>query len=69
MGQCGKTIQRIESGIDLISQKTDLLDPQYCSKDNEDYSFKSFHIIGEFVQMKTIELVFGFKSHCTSINE
>ena len=46
-----KTIQIIESRIDLISKKTDLYYPQYCSKDNEDCSHKSSKIIGEFVQM------------------
>ena len=44
-----KTIQRIESWIDLITQTIYLYDPQYCSKDNEDCSLKYSHIIGEFV--------------------
>ena len=30
------TIQIIDSQIDLINKRTDLYDPQYCSKDNED---------------------------------
>ena len=47
-----KTIQRIESQIDLISKTTYFYDPQYISKDNEDCSLKYSHIIGEFVQMK-----------------
>ena len=46
------TIQIIESRIDLFTKKTDLYYPRYCSKDNEDLSFKSSHIIGTFVQMK-----------------
>ena len=44
-----KTIQIIESRIDLISKTTYLYYPQYCSKDNEDCSFKYSHIIGEFL--------------------
>ena len=47
-----KNIQRIESQIELIPKTTDLYDPQYCSKDNEDCSLKYSHVIGEFVQMK-----------------
>ena len=47
-----KTIQRIESQIDLISKTTYLYDPQYCSKNNEDCSLKSSHIIGESVPIK-----------------
>ena len=47
-----KTIQRIESQVELISKTTDLYDPQYCSKDNGECSLKSSHIIGEFVTMK-----------------
>ena len=63
-------IQRIESRIDIISKTTDSYDSQYCAKDNEDFSLKSSHIIGNFVQMKNIyELLYGFKPHCTSINE
>ena len=62
-----KTIQIIESRNDLISKKTDLYDPQYFSKDNEDCSLKSSHIIEEFVYMKNpFEFAYGFKSHCTS---
>ena len=64
-----KTIQRIESRIDLIFKTIDLYYPQYCSKDNEDCSLKYSHIIGEFVQMKkTFEFSYGFKLHRTSIN-
>ena len=64
------TIQRIESRIDLFTKKTDLYYPRYCSKDNEDLSFKSSHIIGAFVQMKNqFEFAYGFKSHSTYINE
>ena len=40
-----KTIQIIESRIDLISKTTYLYYPQYCSKDNVDCSLKSSHII------------------------
>ena len=65
-----KTIQRIESQIDLISKKIDLYDPQYFSKDNEDCSLKSSHIIGEFVSMKEPhDFMYGFKYQYTSINE
>ena len=65
-----KTIQIIESQNDLILKTTDLYDPQYCSKYNEDCSFKSSHIIGEFVLMKKpFDFAYGFKSHCISINE
>ena len=49
-----KTIQRIESQIYLIYKITDLYDPQYFSKDNEDCSLKSSHIIREFVHMKKL---------------
>ena len=57
-----KTIQRIESRIDLISKTTDLYDTQYCSKDNEDCSLKSSHIIRESLHMeKTFEFAYGFK--------
>ena len=45
------TIQRIDPRIELIPKKY-LYDPQYCSKENEDFSVKYFHIIGEFVQVK-----------------
>ena len=59
-----KTTQRIDSLIDLFLKTTDLYDPQYIFKDNEDYSLKSLHIIGEFVHMKkTFEFAYGFKSH------
>ena len=65
-----KTIQIIELQMDLIVKTTDLHDPQYCSKDNGDYSLKSSHIIGGFVHMKKpFEFTYGFKSNCTSINE
>ena len=47
-------IQIIESRIDLISKTTDLYDSQYCSKENEDYSLQSSHIIREFVHMKKL---------------
>ena len=47
-----KTIKIIESRTDLIYKTTDLYDPQYFSKDNEDCSLKSSHIIGEFLPMK-----------------
>ena len=30
-----KTIQIIESRIDLINRRTDLYEPKYCSQDNE----------------------------------
>ena len=65
-----KIIQIIESQIYLISKTTGLYDPQYCPKDNEDFSLKSSHIIRKFVQMKKLfEFAYGFKSHCTSITE
>ena len=41
-----KTIQIIDSQIDLINKRTDLYDPQYFSKDNEDCSLKYSYIIG-----------------------
>ena len=41
-----KTLQIIDSQIDLINKRTDLYDPQYCSKDNEDFSLKYSYIIG-----------------------
>ena len=41
-----KTIQIIDSRIDLINKRTDLNDHQYFSKVNEDFSLKSSHIIG-----------------------
>ena len=47
-----KTIQIIESRIDLISKTIDLYDPQYCSKDNKYFSLKYSHIIGEFLLLK-----------------
>ena len=47
-----KTIQIIESRIDLINRKTDLYDPKFCSQDNDGCSLKSSHIIGEFMPMK-----------------
>ena len=65
-----KTIQIIESRIDLINKITDLYDTQYFSKDNEDCSLKYSHIIGEFVPMKKPhDLMYWFKYQCTSINE
>ena len=47
-----KTIQIIESRIDLINRKTDLYYPIFFSQDNDGCSLKSSHIIGEFMQMK-----------------
>ena len=65
-----KIIQIIESRNAFISKIPYLYDPQYCSKDNEDFSLKYSHIIGEFLQMqKQFVFAYGFKSHCTSINE
>ena len=65
-----KTIQIIESRIDLINKTTDLYDPQYFSKTNKDCSLKSSHTIGEFLPMKkTHDFMYGFNSQCTSINE
>ena len=59
-----KTIQIIESRIDLINKTTYLYDPQYCSKYNEDCSLKSVNIIGEFVPMKKPhDFMYGFKSN------
>ena len=64
-----KTIQIIESWIDLINKRTDLYDPQYCSKDNKDCSLKSSHIIEEFVPMKkSHDFMYCFKYQCTFIN-
>ena len=61
LGNMEKTIQIIESRIDLISKTTDLYDPQHCSKDNEDCSLKYSHIIGEFLHMKKpFEFTYGF---------
>ena len=51
-GNVEKTIQIIESRIDLINKKTYLYDIQYCSIDNEYCSLKYSHIIGKFVPMK-----------------
>ena len=65
-----RTIQIIESRIDLINKTIDLYDTQYYSKNNKDCSLKSSHIIGSFVPMKKPhDLMYGFKSQCTSINE
>ena len=64
-----KTIQIIESQIDLINRRTGLYDPRYFSQDNEDCSLKSSHIIESFVTMKEPhDFMFGFNSQCTSIN-
>ena len=64
------TIQIIESLIELINIRTDLYDLQYCSKDNEDCSLKSSHIIGEFVSMnEPHDFMYGCKSQCTSMNK
>ena len=69
-GNMYKIIQIIESRIDLINRRTDLYDPQYCSKYDEDFSIKYFHIIGSFVPMKEPhDFMYGFKYQCTSINE
>ena len=54
-----KTIQRIESRIDLIFKTIDLYYPQYCSKDNECCSLKSSHIIKEFVHTQT-QMIFPY---------
>ena len=57
-----KTIQIIESLIDLITKTTDLYYPQYCSKENEYFSLKYSLIIGEFVHMeKPFEFEYGFE--------
>ena len=65
-----KTIQIIESRIDLINRITDLYDPQYFSKDNEYFSLKYSHIVGDFVPMKEPhDFMYGFNYQCTSINE
>ena len=65
-----KTIQRIESQIDLINRRTDLYEPKYFTQDNEGCSLKSSHTIGEFVPMsEPHDFMYGFKSQCTSINE
>ena len=61
-----KTIQIIESRIDLINRRTDLYYPKYCSQDNKACSLKYSDIIGEFVPMKEPH---DFVSQCTSINE
>ena len=64
-----KTIQRIESRIDLMYKTTDLYDHQYCPKNNKDCSLKYSCIIGEFVPMKKPhDFMYGFKSQCISIN-
>ena len=69
-GNVDKTIQIIESRIDLISKTTYLYDTQYCSKDNEDFLLKYSHIIGEFVPMKKpFEFAYGLKYQCTYLNE
>ena len=65
-----KTIQRIESRIDLINRKTDLYDPTFPHQDNDGCSLKSSHIIGEFMPMKKRHyFLYGIKSQCASINE
>ena len=64
------TIQNIESLVDLINRKTDLYDTKCCSQDKDVCSHKSSHIIGEFMPMKKKnDILYGFKSQCTSINE
>ena len=45
-GNVDKTIQIIESQIDLIYRKTDLYDPKFCSQYNDGCPLKYFHIIG-----------------------
>ena len=68
-GNVKKTIKIIESQMDSFNKTTDLYDPQYCSKENEDCSLKSSHIIGELVPMKEPhDFMYGFKSQCTSMN-
>ena len=47
-----KTIQIIESRIDVINRRTDLYDPKLCSQDNDGCSLKYSHSIGEFLPMK-----------------
>ena len=47
-----KTIQIIESQIDLFNRKTDLQDQNFCYQDNDGCSLKYSHIIGEFMPMK-----------------
>ena len=49
-GNVDDTIQIIESQIDLINRKTDLYDPKLFSPDNDGYSQRSSHNIGEFFQ-------------------
>ena len=69
-GNVDKTIQIIESQIDLINRKTDLYDPKFCSQDNDGCSQKSSHIIGKFMPMKKQNYIQSrFKSQCTTINE
>ena len=64
------TIQMFESRIDLINRKTNLYDPKISSQDNDDCSLKYSHIIGEFIPMKKhYYFLYGFKYHCTFINE
>ena len=69
-GNLDNNIQIIESLIEFINRKTDLYDPTFCSQDNDGCSHKSSHIIGEFMLMKKQhDILFGFKSQFTSINE
>ena len=68
-GNVYNTIQIIESQIDLINRKTYLYVPKFCSQDSDGCSHKSSHIIGEFMPMKKQhDILYRFKSQCTSIN-
>ena len=66
-----KTIQKIESRMNLVNQKTDLYHTKFCSQDNDGCSLKYSRIIGEFMPMenKKHDFLYGFKFQCTSINE
>ena len=65
-----KTIQRIESRVDIINRRTDLYHPKYFPQDNEGCSLKYSHIIGEFLKMKEPhDFMYGFKSQYKPINE
>ena len=65
-----RIILRIESLIDFESKITDLYYSKYCSKEDEDFSLQSSGFIRELVKTKKpFGLAYGFKSHCTSINE
>ena len=63
-------IQRIDSQLEFDSKATDLYDSQYCYKEDEDCSLQSTPFIRELVQTKRpFGIVYGFRSHCTSIDE